>query len=146
MQLWHHQLRSSDVFFLPEQGIEQTVELLVIKTPIRLMWLHYSGVSPNCERHTVQVHDDVIKWNHFPHYWPFMREIHRSPMNSPHKGQWRGALMFFFYLRPNKRLSKQSWGWWFETPSCPLWSHCNVGDGINPDVYPHTKRIRCQCR
>ena len=26
---------------------------------------------------------------------------------------------------PDKRLSKQSWGWWFETPSCPLWHHCN---------------------
>ena len=40
------------------------------------------------------VHDDVIKWKHFPHYWPFARGIHRSPVNSPHKGQWRGALMF----------------------------------------------------
>ena len=39
-------------------------------------------------------HDDVIKWKHFPHYWPFVRGIHRSPVNSPHKGQWRGALMF----------------------------------------------------
>ena len=29
-------------------------------------------------------HDDVIKWKHFP----------RSPVNSPHKDQWRGALMF----------------------------------------------------
>ena len=33
-----------------------------------------------------------------------------SAGNSPHKGQWRGALMFFFYLRLNKRLSKQSLG------------------------------------
>ena len=32
----------------------------------------------------------------------------------------------FFDLRLNKRLSKQSWGWWFETPSRPLWRHCNV--------------------
>ena len=40
-------------------------------------------------------HDDVIKWNHFPRYWPFVRGIHRPPVNSPHKGQWRGALMFF---------------------------------------------------
>ena len=39
-------------------------------------------------------HDDVIKWKHFPSYWPFVRGIHRSPVNSPHKGQWRGALMF----------------------------------------------------
>ena len=31
----------------------------------------------------------------------------------------------FFYLHLNKRLSKQSWGWWFETPSRPLWRHSN---------------------
>ena len=30
-----------------------------------------------------------------------------------------------FDLRPNKRLSKHSWGWWFETASCPLWRHRN---------------------
>ena len=42
----------------------------------------------------VTVHDDVIKWKHFPRYWPFVRGIHRSPVKSPHKGQWRGALMF----------------------------------------------------
>ena len=29
----------------------------------------------------------------------------------------------FFDLRPNKRLSKQPWGWWFETPSWSLWRH-----------------------
>ena len=39
-------------------------------------------------------HDDVINWKHFPRYWPFVRGIHRSPVKSPHKGQWRGALMF----------------------------------------------------
>ena len=39
-------------------------------------------------------HDEVIKWKHFPRNWPFVREIHRSPVNFPHKGQWRGALMF----------------------------------------------------
>ena len=32
--------------------------------------------------------------NIFLRNWPFVREIHRSPVNSPHKGQWRGALMF----------------------------------------------------
>ena len=30
-----------------------------------------------------------------------------------------------FDLHPNKRLSRQWWGWWFETPSCPLWRHRN---------------------
>ena len=40
------------------------------------------------------IHDDVIKWKHFPRNWPFVWGIHRSPVNSSHKGQWRGALMF----------------------------------------------------
>ena len=47
-----------------------------------------------CHRLLCIFHDDVIKWKHFPRYWPFVRGIHRSPVNSPHKGQWRGALMF----------------------------------------------------
>ena len=42
------------------------------------------------------IHDDVIKWKHFPRYWPFVRGIHRPPVNIPPKGQWRGALMFSF--------------------------------------------------
>ena len=40
------------------------------------------------------LHDDVIRWKHFPRYWPFVWGIHWSPVNSPHKGQWRGALVF----------------------------------------------------
>ena len=39
-------------------------------------------------------HEEVIKWKHFPRYWPFLWGIHRSPVNSPHNGQWCGALMF----------------------------------------------------
>ena len=38
----------------------------------------------------------------------------------------------FFDLRLNKRLSKQSWGWWFETSSCPLWRQCNGGERNDP--------------
>ena len=37
---------------------------------------------------TKDLHDDVIKWKHFPHYWPFVRGIWL------HKGQRRGALTF----------------------------------------------------
>ena len=39
-------------------------------------------------------HDDIIKLKHFPHYWSFVRGIHWSLVNSTHKGQWHGALMF----------------------------------------------------
>ena len=55
------------------------------------MQLIYATDICNC---SIFVHDDVIKWKHFPRYWLFVRGIPRSPMNSPHKGQWRGALMF----------------------------------------------------
>ena len=42
----------------------------------------------------IKSHDDVIRWKHFPRYWPFVRRIHRSPMNSPPKSQWCVDLMF----------------------------------------------------
>ena len=45
-------------------------------------------------RKSGQIYDDVIKWKHFPLYWPFVWGIHQSPLNSTHKGQWRGTLMF----------------------------------------------------
>ena len=55
--------------------------------------------------------DDVIKWKHFPRYWPFVRVIDRSPVNSPHKGQWRGALMFsVICARKNGCVNKRETG------------------------------------
>ena len=41
----------------------------------------------------LKTHDDVIKCKNFLRYWPFVRGIHRSPVNSSHNGRWRGALM-----------------------------------------------------
>ena len=40
------------------------------------------------------LHDDIIKWRRFLRYWPFVRGIHGSLVNSPHKGPWCGALMY----------------------------------------------------
>ena len=78
-------------------------------------------------------HDDSIKWKHFPRYWPFVRGIHRWPVNYPH---------FFFDLRLNKRLSKQSWGWWSEMPSRPLWRHRNVSVCRRPHLFGVHKKTR----
>ena len=72
------------------------------------------------------MHDNVIKWKHYLRYWPFVQGIHRSPMNSPHKGQWLGALIFSLIC---------AWisGWVntieagnLKMPSCSLWRQCNV--------------------
>ena len=45
---------------------------------------------PHCK---VPAHDGVIKWKYFPRYWPFVRAIHRSPVNSLYKGQLHAGLM-----------------------------------------------------
>ena len=49
----------------------------------------------------------------------------------------------FFDLRPNKRLSKQSWGWCFQTPSCSLWRHCNADKEAkgSSNYLPFLKRL-----
>ena len=57
------------------------------------MLLWQSTVPPSTKMLAPWQHDDVIKWKNFPRYCPFVRGIHRSPVNSPHKGQWRRALM-----------------------------------------------------
>ena len=71
--------------------------------PLRLLGtcLETDCIGYQCEKANLYnmdddqaVHDDVSKRKHFPHKWPIVRGIHRSPMNSLHKGQWRGALMF----------------------------------------------------
>ena len=48
----------------------------------------------------------------------------------PSQRQVTRSFDVFLELHPNKRLSKESWGWWFETPSSSLWRHCND----EPDV------------
>ena len=82
------------------------------------------------------VYDDVIKWKLFPRYWLFVRGIHRSPVDCPHKGYWRGALKFSLIFS--------------------LWRHCNVNRvhtyrnilrntvyNLGPlSLYGHTKVLR----
>ena len=71
------------------------------------MWLEFDGFHTKTDdiklcccilyfyrmKAILTVHDDFIKWKHFSRYWPIAQGIQRSPVNSPHKGQWRGALM-----------------------------------------------------
>ena len=51
--------------------------------------------------------------------------IFRVPGEFPAQRPVTRSFDVFFDLRLNKRLSKQSWSWWFETLSHPLWRHCN---------------------
>ena len=51
----------------------------------------------------------------------------------------------FFDLRLNKRLSKQSWCWWFETPSCSLWRHCNLVRSLMNIAFMKIPNISTSC-
>ena len=97
------------------------------------------------------MHDDVIQWKHSPRYWLFVRGIHQSSVNSPHKGQWRGALMFSLICAWINGWVNKSYGWWFETPSRSLWRHCNglsvhwnsfvVREPVNDTVTPLSNEL-----
>ena len=107
------------------QKNEQIIELAVIWDAMTFMWRH-CNVSSVCV-----AHDDVIKWKHFPRYWPFYAG--NSQVTGEFSGQRPVTRSFdvFFDLRLNRRLRKQSWGWWFETLSRPLWRHCNDLSGLS---------------
>ena len=75
------------------------------------------------ERLTLFHHEDIIKWKHFPRYWPFVHG--NSPVTGEFPPQRPVTQRFdvFFDLCQNVQLSKQSYDWWFEMPLCPLWYH-----------------------
>ena len=63
---------------------------------------------------------------------PFCGEL-TGPGEFPAQRPVTQSFEIFFDLRLNKRLSKQPWDWWFETPSWSLWHQCN-GKDINVDI------------
>ena len=69
------------------------------------------------------MHDGVIKLKHFPRYWPFVRGINRSPVNSLHKGQWHRDLIFSL-ISINAWVNNREAGD-REKPLRSLWHHCN---------------------
>ena len=69
-------------------------------------------------------HDDVIIFCGTGH----LCGEFTGPRWIPHKRPVTRSFDVFFDLRLNKRLRKQSWGWWYETPSRSLWRQCNVGE------------------
>ena len=86
-------------------------------------------------------HDDVIKWKHFSRYWPFVRGIHRCPVNYPHKGQWRGTAMFSLIC---------AWinGWVNNHKAGDLRrhrAHYDVNVMIPEDFGFSTRKIKCMC-
>ena len=88
------------------QTIVHTCNVVLVKLPFSLRnryvrnlrnhWHHINILHPN---NLSREHDDVIKCKHFPRYWLFMRGIHRSPVNSPHKAS-DSELWYFLWSAP----------------------------------------------
>ena len=120
---------------IPSQGKQEHPHFTEsISRLLKTLWVQEPGHKQTSYSDLLsQNHDDVIKGEHFPRYWPFVGGIHRSPGEFPTQRTVTQSFDIFFDLCMNKQLSKQSWGWWPRTPSRPLWRHCNVFQG------PHRK-------
>ena len=81
-------------------------------------------------------HDDVIKWKHFSALLALCAGNFPVTGEFPSRRSVTRSFNVFFALRLNKRLSKESCGWWFETPWRSLWCHCNgIGDILVCKMY-----------
>ena len=84
---------------------------------------------------TLRFHDDVIRWKQFPHYYLFLRGIHRSPVNFPHKGQWRQTLMFsLIWAWINHWVNNCEAGDLRPSSLRSLWRHCDVSISQNSEI------------
>ena len=79
----------------------------------------------------LDIHDDVINGNIFRVTGHFCGEFTGE---FPSQRPVARSFDVFFHLCLNKRLNKQSWGWWFETSSRSLWRHCNDYQGGFPVI------------
>ena len=87
---------------------------------------YYSKVAPYDNEMKLDMvlisYDDVIKWKHLSRYCAGNSPV---PGEFPTQRPVTRTFDVFFDMRLNTRLSKQWWGWWFETLSCSSWRHRN---------------------
>ena len=126
----HNAVEASDCFSVTLICIKICVYHNVMPTNNPLLWL----------------------WSMFGTWWRHQMETFSALLaiyagNSPVSGEFPAqrpvTLSFdiFFDLRLNKRLSKQSWGWWFETLSCPFWRQCNEYAKLHQNEQRHNDPI-----
>ena len=82
--------QTSEIYQVPPYSVD-------FKAPGELWNLPCKTILSKCS-FILNKHDDVIKWKHFPRYWPFVGGIHRSPVNSPTKAS--DTELWCFYPRP----------------------------------------------
>ena len=150
---WHHScLMHVPIFIQMASLATGTIEL-------------YGQNNPVADHNqTEDGHDDIIKWSNFPRYWPFVRGTHRSPLNSPHKGQWRGAFMLSLIctwingsvnnreagdlIRIVKLFLKEKYHTWYSSEraarvsTCSGWTSCKPGSVPSGRVMEQLKSCR----
>ena len=109
-------------------------EMIFMFTPV--LWRPWASwrlnsPAPVCSPHRPLI-PSISWWRH--QMETFSALLALCAGNSPISGEFPAqravtqSFAVFFDLRLNKRLSKQSWDWWFETLSNQLWRHCNVNN------------------
>ena len=118
------------------------IKIKVQPAMAQTMAWHRSGDEPLSELMMAEVTDHLSHsastssrgipwWRHqVKIYWPFVRGIHRSPVNSPHKGQWREALIFsLICVWINGWVNNREAGDLIRYRA-PLWRHCNAENQV----------------
>ena len=123
--------------------MKYTLAFVVFRSHHNSLRIHvnYLSIIDNCLGEAIlmnmcTIHRYRTTPKHRPSWWRHQMEIFSALLdicggNSPVTGEFPSqrpvtqSFDVFFVLRLNKRLRKQSCGWWFETPSCSFWRHCN---------------------
>ena len=123
---------------------------IVRKSPLHIMLEHCWYGAIRLPQHDGHRRPSPTWWRHQMEIFSALLAICAG--NSPVPGEFptqrpvTRSFDVFFYLRLNKRLSKQSWGWWLETLSRPLWRHCNEnGNYCHADFIVTTKSHVSSC-
>ena len=96
-------------------------ETLVKQPPRRLLL----GPVSSFPIVVIVFHDDVIKWKHFPRHWPFVRGIHRWPVDSLRKTS-DAELWCFLSSAPEQTFEQTIETTAIWDPLHPLWRHCKA--------------------
>ena len=114
------------------RDIEKLRNQLIICCVVIIIWSQYASIM------FYQItlsggYGNVARWRHQIETFSALLAIcaGNSPVTGEFPAQWPVTRSFdvIFDMRLNKQLRKQSRGWWSETPSHPLWRHCNVSYG-----------------
>ena len=138
-------MRNQWIFFFFLEN-DQRPEFSLILRPKN--WTHEAHVLHTSKKYLQRACEAILMWNQrklFEDTW-WLHQMETfssllaicagiSPVTGEFPAQRPATRSFdvFFDVHLNKRLSKQRWGWWFETPLHSLWRHCN--DDQRPEFW-----------